>query len=644
MDGEHSIVANVDDGAMGREMISDIEERVWNGFHTAFTSLGYSVELSEEKRLAHLICKVMGNKNRVYHLTPHVFDLFTSAETQPIACLAAMFHDTVYLTVDNTLEEEAMGLLEDAGVVLVGEEEGKTHDQPLVVFEIREIKEVKRRPGGLDYMIMDQARVIDPKHSIAVGLCCKLFAWDHSKPLRAGGLGVNEFLSAVLAFQSLIHLLTFQQLFQIVVCIEATIPFRNPTVYSDLLKRVISTAQETPGLKEGITETQLVKFVARACILAERDVGNFASTDSRYFLEKAWELLPEINVSLRHPSQYTMLDYARAMLGMVKFYEFLLPSPERVFPQMDAARSIAEHQRLISLTTRNLNIGIEYCRTKFVAACIVAALVKNMSGDADVKLPVAFYCGRGRGIDILSHIQVSSRSSSMSSDDDELTINLGKTLPTSALRRATSIQPSQTNDQNGGDISDKDVETYSSFMLMERAAKSKPIPRISNRMERRRSSIPAPQGSNDNLVDMLGRMSSNSSVTSTDMLTRLDMPKKDPLLPTVSEYFFVDLLVSAYEYVDTLLLHGSGYSSAFDTSQDRTSFHIHHTLGREGGLDAAYRMSVEYIAEDIDDDEYLLQFTEDVIEPLKSALETRNGLSGGKKRSKSVGIINVSLQ
>eukprot|EP00056_Hartaetosiga_gracilis_P003996 m.70192 g.70192 ORF g.70192 m.70192 type:complete len:697 (+) comp11661_c1_seq1:123-2213(+) len=622
-----------------------IEEKVREAFHVAFDSLKCSVQPESEMQLAKLICNVMGNKNRVYHRTPHVFDLFTSAETEPLSCLAAMFHDTVYLSVDNGLEAEAMGLLRDAGVDFVGEENG-AHGQPLVLFKIVEnilengdgnANGANKRilPTNSDEETMEEARKTNPAQSLAVTVCCSVFAWDPTKLLKTGDLGVNEFLSAVLAFQSLTPYLTFKQLFQIVVCIEATIPFRHTTVYSDLLHRATITAKELPGLDD-ITETQLVKHVARACILAERDVGNFASTDSRYFLEKAWMLLPEINLSLRHPSQYSILDYGRAMLGMVKFYEFLLPTPDRVFPQMDAARSAAEHQRLISLTTRNLNIGIEFCRTKFVTACILDALVNDVAGgDASLHVPAAIYCGKGGGIDLLSHAKDTPRSSSlqsMSSSKDDL---FAQTMPSRGSRRATSIQPTNLyfgDNTNNGDISSKDLETYSSFALMELATHSKPVTNASSSSIRtkRRSSIPEPFSSHSPRGSAYQLVSSDSFPSSR--------------LSTISEYFYVDLLVSAHDYVDAILFNGSGYTSAFDKARDLTSHHIHHTLGKESGLKDAYDLCLEYLAGDIDLSDFLDQFTDEVVEPLRQSLPNLRDNTDAKKRSKSSGAIFLSFK
>jgi hypothetical protein len=52
--------------------------------------------------IATLIIHAMASAGRAYHATPHVFELYErkQAVSAPLACLAALFHDIVYLHTD----------------------------------------------------------------------------------------------------------------------------------------------------------------------------------------------------------------------------------------------------------------------------------------------------------------------------------------------------------------------------------------------------------------------------------------------------------------------------------------------------------------------------------------------------------------
>ncbi len=74
---------------------NDVYTRVVNAFRVALKLLGASPSASVLVKLGDVVHSSMSDQGRFYHRTAHVFDLFSSPEADPIATLAALFHDTV---------------------------------------------------------------------------------------------------------------------------------------------------------------------------------------------------------------------------------------------------------------------------------------------------------------------------------------------------------------------------------------------------------------------------------------------------------------------------------------------------------------------------------------------------------------------
>ena len=69
--------------------------RVGEAFKTALSLAGAAPSPAELEQLAHVVHSTMSDQGRFYHRTEHVFDLFSTADADPLATLAALFHDTV---------------------------------------------------------------------------------------------------------------------------------------------------------------------------------------------------------------------------------------------------------------------------------------------------------------------------------------------------------------------------------------------------------------------------------------------------------------------------------------------------------------------------------------------------------------------
>ncbi len=121
--------------------------------------------------------------------------------------------------------------------------------------------------------------------------------------------GLNEYLSALLSMSRLRSLCTKEQVLQVVMCIEGTIPFRkqDPATGLPWTQRLYNRAHDTVQKHDlKMDDHELVTAVQRAVVLANNDVGGFCALDTRFFLKNTWNLLPESNPNLRRPGLYTL--------------------------------------------------------------------------------------------------------------------------------------------------------------------------------------------------------------------------------------------------------------------------------------------------------------------------------------------------
>ena len=120
--------------------------------------------------------------------------------------------------------------------------------------------------------------------------------------------GLNEYLSALLAMTQLQSLLNREQLLQVFMCIEATIPFRKPDNQGVTWPERLHVRSDAYVRDHGLLldEQQVVAAVHRAVSLANNDVGGFSALDTKFFLKNTWNLLPEANPNLRKPGIYTL--------------------------------------------------------------------------------------------------------------------------------------------------------------------------------------------------------------------------------------------------------------------------------------------------------------------------------------------------
>ncbi|MGE0707491.1 MAG: hypothetical protein AB7N76_10900 [Planctomycetota bacterium] len=323
-------------------------QRLVRRFEAAFRELGHDASAQKYEEWSVLIHECMSGRGRRFHTVEHVFDISSGAP--PLETLAILFHDAVYCQVDDGLPYRLRELLHDA---------------------------VELKDGS--YLL----KPIDREREALKAMVATIFGFTPGQTLSPYA-GLNEYLSAVLAARSLDPELPPGVLAQIATCIEATIPFRggesaDPSIG---LAARLARANEEFGL--GLDADAQRRAIHMAVHVANRDVGNFASEDVRWFLDNTWKLLPETNSSLRGQRLYTIGEYRLALQKMEGFLSFL--DPGCVFRQYEGTPTDEEYKQMRGRAEQNIALGARYLRAKLLAADLLEALALRTGGDAPVSL------------------------------------------------------------------------------------------------------------------------------------------------------------------------------------------------------------------------------------------------------------------
>ena len=319
--------------------------------------------LEKVEVMSNFVYESMSNPARDYHHVHHIFDLIEGNvcraegddDEQPvldeIAVLAAIFHDCVYSQVDGGLSPAQFEKLHGAvvprmdGGFTVSASALHTGEDPLlqIVFAIFGFHE--------DF-------VLSPIH-------CQ-----------------NELLSAVIAVRELESLLSMEQLVEIAVAIEATIPFRatvdGKSALELLFHRLCGTVSD---FTLNLNEDDCVLAVQRAALLANEDVGNFASKDHAWFLDHTWSVLAESNGALREEDLYSLTHFVLALYKLRGFFGYLQSG--MIFQEFRGVPSMTEC--LTRHAARNLHIGSKYISAKLLTVSVMAAFAE-LTGGADVPM------------------------------------------------------------------------------------------------------------------------------------------------------------------------------------------------------------------------------------------------------------------
>jgi hypothetical protein len=331
--------------------------------------------ISKLEEMAVFIYESMSISTRNYHSVQHVFDIIghdVRLENNPIAIIAACFHDCIYYHLDGGLTPRMAALLK--GSFEITDPDIEQYDDSDYINAQTIYK----------FFATDKGKGID----MHLQMVETIFGYTVGQNIRILGDGLNEFLSAVVAVRMLKDHLPMEILAQIACCIEATIPF----LQADQATEKTHMARLHDNMKKvkqvynlELSDEDLVTSVQRACLLSNSDVGNFGTTDRLWFLDNAWSLLTEQNESLRNQYVYSVDHFLVALHKMYKFYKFVL-QPAVVFHEFQGVPAASEMENLMQECRNNLAFGMTYVGAKYVAMSLVSALAVLTGGDAPISL------------------------------------------------------------------------------------------------------------------------------------------------------------------------------------------------------------------------------------------------------------------
>ena len=316
----------------------------------AFDDLGATIPNEKLEKMAVVIYSAMSNPARNYHNLDHVFNFIEPHD--PILYLAAVFHDLVYYQVDDGILPELQSLIE-----------------PYLRRENGQFNLVNPIPGDDDCVIC----------------LIEVFGFQPGR-LITFGAGLNEFLSALVAVQFLSGLIEDHDLFAIILCIEATIPFRGDDDmgrghFDVMADRLLEMRRRFPFLG---TPEQIDIALKRAVLFSNQDVETFRMKDAARFLDITFKLLPESNVALRKRGVYTIRDYRVGLQNMQRFLNGL--NPDHVFNQYKDTPSPEEYTQMVHQAHKNLGTASRYLEIKLIAMAVLEALAGATGGDAPLSL------------------------------------------------------------------------------------------------------------------------------------------------------------------------------------------------------------------------------------------------------------------
>ena len=368
-------------------------QRLVHALRTSLEALGAHPTNRQLESWACLIHESMSVYGRYFHSVQHVFDISQNADA--IQKLAALFHDCIYCNVDGGLLPKQAELLKG----VISDEESKD-DGTAGTMVFKHISKEK-----------------DPMLS----MIASVFGFSADQVLTTPFSGENEFLSAVLAVRCLQEVLEPIHLVQIAACIELTIPFRKKDDNGDGPAERLFARLERANRKFnlGIDQHELTIITQRAVDLGNRDVENFCTTDTPWFLDNTWKLLPESNVPLRRKVTYTVCEYQQALRGMCGFFSNL--NYKVVFNSFRGSPTDEQIEEIRRRTRRNIQVAMLYVHAKLLSVSLLAALAELTGGDAPMALFVGDMPGRDHYTDRLDDfIPVDNKRRDSIALDDEV--------------------------------------------------------------------------------------------------------------------------------------------------------------------------------------------------------------------------------
>ncbi len=303
----------------------------------AFRDLDIVLSSDQVDQLARFILEPMMGPWRFFHSPEHLFDV--GGTDYPIEILAALFHDLVYVQVDNSI---SLNL--------------SYHLSPFIEEQAGMIR------------LRDRSHLPnDPELTMVMAI----FGFKNGQGLNPY-CGQNEFLSALLAAKVLGPLVSKPQSLAIVACIEATIPFRvheDPNEPAEQLYDRLSRLNGQDCL--GLTPEDLEAIVHQAVRVANRDVLSFSGS-SADFLANTWNLLPETNHGFQAHGTYRISDYRSALEKMESFFCHL--QARAIFRSFRGAPE--NYSELLHQAEHNLDVGRRYLSHKIVGLILLESMAQ----------------------------------------------------------------------------------------------------------------------------------------------------------------------------------------------------------------------------------------------------------------------------
>lgn len=302
--------------------------------------LGGVVNSVQLENTAELIIQAMTGTWRNFHTPEHIFEVGSGGDA--IEILAALFHDMVYVQVDQASSLNISSYL-----------------TPF-------IKEVRNSE-----LVIRSDQEIAPDRMFEI--VCAIFGMQKGQVLSPFA-GQNEFLSGLIAAKCLKPMLPENVIAEIIACIEATVPFRSPSpagqTCSEMLFDRLGVVNEKFDF--GWNPEQIAVIVKRAVRLSNRDVENFAAPQSADFLDNTWNLLPETNHELSNGSSYSVVGYRKSLQKMEGFMNFL--KPEAVFHEFQGEPEDQTYKEMVVNTRKNLEVSKLYLGSKLFTIALLEAL------------------------------------------------------------------------------------------------------------------------------------------------------------------------------------------------------------------------------------------------------------------------------
>ena len=343
--------------------------------------LGVSIKTHDNllvslERISCFIHESMSISSRNYHSVQHVFDVAEGLkEEDPIAVIAALFHDCVYYHVDGGLSDLQYDKLR--GVM---SDQARAHQPGVPLSSSSSSKQLTT---------FYQAKTSDPLTETDDAVLCiveRVFGYIKGQHVNHQN-GLNEFLSAVICVREMEPFLPKPILAQLACCIEATIPFRGKdeetgqTCSEKLFDRMI---QVNTCFDMGFSHNELVQSIQRAVGLSNSDLSNFGAEDVLWFLDNTWSLLPESNEGLRRQYLSSVQQFQCAVFKMYGFFNFL--KADMIFRSFQGKPSLEALETQSAHAARNLELGRKYVGAKLLSLSVLAAFAELTGGDAPISL------------------------------------------------------------------------------------------------------------------------------------------------------------------------------------------------------------------------------------------------------------------